>query len=117
MLSCGRRCCATARLIATCCSRPFRARLKAWCAHARVSALREDASARLSQLVQRTGEWLIAGRVTEEAAIRLMDWIESLLRRESYLALLLERPAVHERLLHLLGSAKWPARTCCSTLG
>ena len=89
---------------------PFRARLKAWCAHARVSALREDASARLSQLVQRTGEWLIAGRVTEEAAIRLMDWIESLLRRESYLALLLERPAVHERLLHLLGSAKWPAR-------
>jgi glutamate-ammonia-ligase adenylyltransferase len=48
--------------------------------------------------------------VTEEAAIRIIDWIEPLLRRESYLALLLERPAVHERLLRLLGAAKWPAR-------
>src|SRR5690606_5605553 len=35
---------------------------------------------------------------------------EPLLRRESYLALLLERPAVHERLLQLLGVARWPAR-------
>jgi glutamate-ammonia-ligase adenylyltransferase len=40
----------------------------------------------------------------------MADWIEPLLRRESYLALLLERPAVHERLLRLLGNAKWPAR-------
>ena len=42
--------------------------------------------------------------------MRLVDWIEPLLRRESYLALLLERPAVHERLLRLLGAARWPAR-------
>jgi glutamate-ammonia-ligase adenylyltransferase len=36
--------------------------------------------------------------------------MEPLLRRESYLALLLERPNVHERLLRMLGAAKWPAR-------
>ena len=89
---------------------PFRQRLQSWCSHARVSALREESSARLSRLVQRTAEWLMAGLVTEIAAIRLMDWMEALLRRESYLALLLERPAVHERLLRLLGSASWPAR-------
>ena len=42
--------------------------------------------------------------------MRLADWIEPLLRRESYLALLLERPNVHERLLRILGAARWPAR-------
>ena len=42
--------------------------------------------------------------------MRLADWMEPLLRRESYLALLLERPNVHERLLRLLGAARWPAR-------
>ena len=88
----------------------FKARLLLWRQHPRVLALREDSSARLSQLVQRTAQWLKTGVVTEEAAIRLIDWIEPLLRRESYLALLLERPAVHERLLRLLGAAKWPAR-------
>ena len=40
----------------------------------------------------------------------MADWLEPLLRRESYLAMLLERPAVHERLLRLLGAARWPAR-------
>ena len=40
----------------------------------------------------------------------MADWIEPLLRRESYLALLVERPAVQRRLLRLLGAARWPAR-------
>jgi [glutamine synthetase] adenylyltransferase / [glutamine synthetase]-adenylyl-L-tyrosine phosphorylase len=48
--------------------------------------------------------------VTEAAALRFADWLEPLLRRESYLALLLERPAVHERLLRVLGAARWPQR-------
>ena len=73
-------------------------------------ALRDDARARLSRLVARTAQWLDEGRVSEEAALRMADWIEPLLRRESYLALLLERPGVHERLLRLLGAARWPAR-------
>jgi glutamate-ammonia-ligase adenylyltransferase len=88
----------------------FRARLALWRQHPRIRALRDDSRARLSRLVQLTAQWLLEGRVTEEAALRLIDWIEPLLRRESYLALLMERPAVHERLLRLLGAAKWPAR-------
>ncbi|MDN4590457.1 bifunctional [glutamate--ammonia ligase]-adenylyl-L-tyrosine phosphorylase/[glutamate--ammonia-ligase] adenylyltransferase [Xenophilus aerolatus] len=97
---------------------PFAERVKAWCDHPRVLALRDEARARLRQLVRRTGQWLQepdgegAGQTTShiEAALRWADWIEPLLRRESYLALLVERPGVHERLLRLLGSAKWPAR-------
>ncbi|MBC7611136.1 MAG: bifunctional [glutamate--ammonia ligase]-adenylyl-L-tyrosine phosphorylase/[glutamate--ammonia-ligase] adenylyltransferase [Polaromonas sp.] len=88
----------------------FRARLALWRQHPKVLALRDDSRARLTQLVQRTALWLSEGTVTEEAALRIIDWIEPLLRRESYLALLLERPMVHERLLLLLGAAKWPAR-------
>jgi glutamate-ammonia-ligase adenylyltransferase len=85
-------------------------RIASWCKHPRVMALRDDARHRLSRLVARTGQWLQEGRVSEEAALRMVDWIEPLLRRESYLALLWERPGVHERLLRLLGAARWPAR-------
>ncbi|MCZ2407549.1 MAG: bifunctional [glutamate--ammonia ligase]-adenylyl-L-tyrosine phosphorylase/[glutamate--ammonia-ligase] adenylyltransferase [Burkholderiales bacterium] len=86
------------------------ARVAEWRTHPRVAALREQARTRLLRLVQRTAQWLREGRVDEAAALRLIDWLEPLLRRESYLALLLERPAVHEQLLHLLGAARWPAR-------
>jgi glutamate-ammonia-ligase adenylyltransferase len=58
----------------------------------------------------RTQSWLDLDRISEEAAMRWMDWVEPLLRREIYLALLLERPGVHEQLLRLLGSARWPAK-------
>ncbi len=88
----------------------FRARLQQWRTHPKVLALKDESRARLSQLVQRTAVWLSEGSVTEEAALRILDWIEPLLRRESYLALLLERPQVHQRLLRLLGAARWPAR-------
>ena len=85
-------------------------RLQQWRSHPKVLALRDESRSRLSLLVQRTALWLGEGSVTEEAALRIMDWIEPLLRRESYLALLLERPQVHQRLLRLLGAARWPAR-------
>ena len=88
----------------------FRARLTLWRDNPRVKALRDDSRARLSQLLQRTAQWLGDGTATEEAGLRLIDWIEPLLRRENYLALLLERPSVHIRLLRLLGAARWPAR-------
>jgi glutamate-ammonia-ligase adenylyltransferase len=88
----------------------FRARITEWSSHPRVLALREDSRGRLIRLVQRTAVLLSEGKVSEEAALRLVDWIEPLLRRESYLAMLLERPSVHERLLRLLGAAKWTAR-------
>ncbi|MEY4732515.1 MAG: Glutamate-ammonia-ligase adenylyltransferase [Pseudomonadota bacterium] len=87
-----------------------RERLAQWPTNPRVQALRDDARGRLMRLLQRTAQWLEAGRVSEDAVLRMVDWIEPLLRRESYLALMLERPSVHERLLRLLGAAKWPAR-------
>lgn len=97
---------------------PFAERIRGWSENPRVLALRDDTRARLRQLIQRTGQWLrepdseAPGRISHhvEAALRWADWIEPLLRRESYIALLVERPAVQERLLRLLGSAKWPAR-------
>ncbi len=88
----------------------FRARVASWREHPRVLALREDSRTRLLRLIARTAQWVREGKVTELAAVRIADWIEPLLRRESYLALLLERPNVHERLLRLLGAARWPAR-------
>jgi glutamate-ammonia-ligase adenylyltransferase len=89
---------------------PFRDRVVGWRNHPRVLALREESRIRLGRLVLRTAQWVTEGRVSEDAAVRLADWMEPLLRRESYLALLLERPNVHERLLRMLGAARWPAR-------
>ena len=87
-----------------------RERLAEWPEHPRVLALRDEARGRLTRLLQRTAQWLEDGSINEEGALRLADWVEPLLRRESYIALLLERPAVHERLLRVLGAARWPAR-------
>ena len=88
----------------------FGERVASWREHPRVLALREASRDRLARLVLRTSQWMKEGRVSVDGAVRLADWIEPLLRRESYLALLLERPVVHERLLHMLGAARWPAR-------
>jgi [glutamine synthetase] adenylyltransferase / [glutamine synthetase]-adenylyl-L-tyrosine phosphorylase len=88
----------------------FQARIALWSTHPRVQALRDESRYRLCRLVLRSALWQAEGRVTEEACVRLADWMEALLRRESYLAMLLERPKVHERLLRMLGAARWPAR-------
>jgi glutamate-ammonia-ligase adenylyltransferase len=87
-----------------------RARLAHWQDSPKVKGLRDDARGRLMRLLQRTAQWLQEGRVEVDAVVRMADWMEPLMRRESYLAMMLERPAVHERLLRLLGAAKWPAR-------
>ena len=88
----------------------FVARLALWNQLPRVQVLREVSKERLFKLGARTAQWLQEGRAELDAALKLADWLETLLRRDSYLALLLERPAVHERLLKLLGAARWPAR-------
>ena len=85
-------------------------RLALWRTHPRVAALRDDARERLWRLLLRTVEWLRAGEANVAGCVALLDWMETILRRESYLALLLERPRVHARLLRLLGAARWPAR-------
>ncbi|GCL65816.1 bifunctional [glutamate--ammonia ligase]-adenylyl-L-tyrosine phosphorylase/[glutamate--ammonia-ligase] adenylyltransferase [Pseudaquabacterium pictum] len=84
------------------------ARIKPWREHPRVLALREESKLRLGRLVQRTGVCVDDGDCTEAAALRFIDWLEPLLRRDSYLALLAERPEVLRRLLRLLGLARWP---------
>ena len=85
-------------------------RVAAWKDNTKVMTLRDDARARLLRIVQRTGQWVEDGKVSVTAAIRSFDWVETLIRRESYLAMLLERPSVHARVLRLLDAAKWPAR-------
>jgi glutamate-ammonia-ligase adenylyltransferase len=85
-------------------------RTRAWAAQARVHALHEISKQRLARLVQRAAESVEAGRCSADAALRFIDWMEPLLRRESYLALLVERPEVLQRLLGLLGLARWPMR-------
>ena len=81
-----------------------------WRDNPKVKALREEGRNRLLRLVQATAQRVQRDLLSEGVALRFLQWLEPLLRRESYLALLLERPSVYERLLHLLGAAKWPAR-------
>jgi len=85
-------------------------RARRWAQGPRVQSLRDASKLRLARLVQRAAEGVAQGRCSEEAALRFIDWIEPLLRRESYLALLVERPEVQQRLLGLLGLARWPMR-------
>ncbi len=107
-------------------------RLQTWRSHTRIATLRPSARQKLMRLMQRSLHWLPASPsgsanttnnnpnindITEAGLLRFIDWLETLLRRESYLAMLLEHPLVHERLLQLLGVARWPARYLTSNPG
>jgi len=83
-------------------------RLRPFAQHPRVLALRDESRMRLGRLMQKAAQAVDEGTCTVTAAQRFVDWVEPLLRRESYLALLLERPTVLHRLLRLLGAARWP---------
>ena len=83
-------------------------RLRPWAAHPRVLTLRDDSRLRLGRLMQKTGAAMEDGSCSTQGALRFVDWVEPLLRRENYLAMLVERPEVHARLLRLLGMARWP---------
>ncbi len=84
--------------------------VRRWAEQTRVQNLREESRLRLAKLVGRAAMAVRDEGCSMEAALRFVDWIEPLLRRESYLALLVERPAVQARLLRLLGLARWPMR-------
>lgn len=86
------------------------ARVRRWAEQPRIQNLRDDSKLRLAKLIGRAASAVQDGRCTMDAAVRFVDWIEPLLRRESYLALLVERPEVENRLLRLLGLARWPMR-------
>ena len=83
-------------------------RVRQWSRQPRVAGLRDESKLRLGRLVQKTEACIADGTATVESALRFIDWMEPLLRRESYLALLVERPEVLSRLLRLLGLARWP---------
>jgi len=86
------------------------ARVREFARQPRVAALRDDSRLRLGRLVQQAAQLLEQGQVSAEATLRFIDWVEPLRRRESYLALLAERPHVLGRLLRMLGLARWPMR-------
>jgi len=86
------------------------ARIRPLCAQPKIKLLRDDSKVRFGRLISRAVQAVDEGRCTPAAAILFVDWIEPLLRRESYLALLAERPEVQNRLLRLLGLARWPMR-------
>ena len=85
-------------------------RVRAWCEQPRIQRLRDDSKIRLAKLMKRVTESVGSGECSMDAALRFVDWVEPLLRRESYLALLVERHEVLRRLLRLLGLARWPVR-------
>ncbi len=87
---------------------PLAEHVRKWVQHPRVSALRDDSKLRLGRLVKRAARCMDEEQCSLIAVLRFIDWVEPLLRRESYLALLAERPRVQQRLLRLLGMARWP---------
>ncbi len=87
---------------------PLAERVRHWSNQPRVLALRDESKLRLGRLIQKTATALRDEQCTLDGALRFIDWMDPLLRRESYLALLLERPEVHRRLLRLLCLARWP---------
>jgi glutamate-ammonia-ligase adenylyltransferase len=89
---------------------PIVERVRRWAQHPRVQSLRDGSKQRLARLVRRAADGIESGRCSADAALRFIDWMEPLLRRESYLALLVERPEVQQRLLGMLGLARWPMR-------
>jgi len=76
----------------------------------KIMALRDDSKLRLARLIERAAKAVESGSCTMLAATRFVDWSLPLLRRESYFAMLIERPEVQTRLLRLLGLARWPVR-------
>jgi glutamate-ammonia-ligase adenylyltransferase len=83
-------------------------RVAVWADQPRVQNLRSETKLRLGRLVARAAGCVAEGACSQDAALRFIDWLEPLLRRESYVALLDERQEVLQRLLRLLGLARWP---------
>ena len=89
---------------------PLAARVRPLREQPKIKVLRDPSKLRLARLINRAATAVKEARCTMDAATRFVDWLEPLLRRESYLAMLVERPEVQNRLLRLLGLARWPMR-------
>ena len=97
---------------------PIATRLKDFTQQSRVTLLSDAAKLRLAKLIGRATQTALTPPTDEEggeclgadAVLHFIEWLNPLLRRDSYLSLLVERPEVLTRLLRLLGLAKWPMR-------
>jgi len=99
---------------------PIASRVRDFAAQPRVTLLSDAAKLRLAKLIGRatmlayTSEDSTTAEAQDclgqDAVLRFIDWLNPLLRRDSYLSLLAERPEVLKRLLRLLGLAKWSMR-------
>ena len=87
----------------------IRERVHYWAQSTRVKGVKERIKNSLSHLILRSVGWIKEGVTTEQAVLRFIDWLDAVLRRESYQALLLERPLIHQRFLRLLDKAHWAA--------
>jgi glutamate-ammonia-ligase adenylyltransferase len=85
-------------------------RVRHWAAQPRVQGLRDASRQRLAKLVARLARGIADRSCTPAAGLRFIDWLDPLMRRDSYFALLVERPEVMKRLLRMLGLARWPVR-------
>ncbi len=88
-------------------------RLMDWQEQPRLAALRPQSRKQIWRLVDNSLHWLAQTPQDikrETGVLRFMDWLETVIRRQSYLALLLEQPAALAHLLHILAQARWPAR-------
>ena len=86
------------------------ARVKPLREQPKILMLRDESKIRLARLIKRAAHAVRDGQCPMDAAVRFVDWTLPLLRRESYFAMLVERPEVQARLLRLLGLARWPMR-------
>jgi len=81
-------------------------RLKALQASSRWQAARDEARSRIERLMERA----IGEQASEQALIRFVDFLESVLRRPAYLALLDEYPSALRPVLRLLDRARWASQ-------
>jgi len=97
---------------------PVAERVREFAHQPKVSMLSDAAKLRLAKLIGRAtmtaygkdGKTDEADCLGPQAVLHFIEWLNPLLRRDSYLSLLAERPEVLTRLLRLLGLAKWPMR-------
>ncbi len=88
-------------------------RLMDWQEQPRLAALQPQSRKQIWRLVDNSLHWLAQtpqDTKRETGVLRFMDWLETVMRRQSYLALLLEQPTALAHLLHILAQARWPAR-------
>jgi glutamate-ammonia-ligase adenylyltransferase len=97
---------------------PVASHVRTFAAQTKVAVLPDAAKLRLAKLIGRATKTALTPNANgpeepclgPDAVLRFVDWLNPLLRRDSYLSLLAERPEVLNRLLRLLGLAKWPMR-------